>query len=139
MTTPAAPTPLHIRTEAIAGVTTFFTMAYIVVVNPSILSTPGTGIAFSGALTATGLLCFTMTLLMSLYAKLPFGVAPGMCSNAFCTFTIILTHGVWWQSALGIVLWAGVLLLLLSIPPTRETIARAIQSELRLGAAAGIG
>src|SRR3977135_1098070 len=67
-----------VRTEAIAGVTTFFTMAYIVLVNPSILSTPGTGMAFSGVLTATVLVCFVMTLFMGLYAKLPFAVAPGM-------------------------------------------------------------
>jgi AGZA family xanthine/uracil permease-like MFS transporter len=80
-----------IRTEAIAGITTFFTMAYIVVVNPSILST-GTGMAFSGVLTATVLICFSMTLLMGLYAKLPFAVAPGMGINAFFTFTIILTQ-----------------------------------------------
>jgi AGZA family xanthine/uracil permease-like MFS transporter len=132
-------TRISVRTEAIAGVTTFFTMAYIVIVNPSILSTPGTGIAFSGALTATVLLCFTMTLLMGLYAKLPFGVAPGMGINAFFTFTIILTQGVWWQTALGIVFWAGVLFLLISITPVRETIAKAIPSELRIGTAAGIG
>ena len=135
-TTPTAPS---VRTEAIAGVTTFFTMAYIVVVNPAILSTPGTGIAFSGALTATVLLCFTMTLLMGLYAKLPFAVAPGMGINAFFTFTIILTQGVWWQTALGIVFWAGVLFLLISVTPIRETIAKAIPSELRIGTAAGIG
>ena len=132
-------TRISVGTEAIAGVTTFFTMAYIVVVNPSILATPGTGIAFSGALTATVLLCFTMTLLMGLYAKLPFGVAPGMGINAFFTFTIILTQGVWWQTALGIVFWAGVLFLLISITPIRETIAKAIPSELRIGTAAGIG
>ncbi len=72
----------NLRTEAIAGITTFFTMAYIVVVNPAILATPGTGMAFSGVLTATVLICFTMTLLMGLYAKLPFGVAPGMGINA---------------------------------------------------------
>ena len=132
-------TPTSVRTEAIAGVTTFFTMAYIVVVNPSILSTPGTGIAFSGALTATVLICFTMTLLMGVYAKLPFAVAPGMGINAFFTFTIILTQGVWWQVALGIVFWAGVLFLLISVTPVRETIAKAIPSELRIGTAAGIG
>ena len=131
--------PTSVRTEAIAGVTTFFTMAYIVVVNPSILSTPGTGIAFSGALTATVLICFTMTLMMGLYAKLPFGVAPGMGINAFFVFTIILTQGVWWQTALGIVFWAGVLFLLISITPIRETIAKAIPSELRIGTATGIG
>lgn len=137
-----SPTPTHqtnIRTEAIAGITTFFTMAYIVVVNPSILSTPGTGMAFSGVLTATVLVCFSMTLLMGLYAKLPFAVAPGMGLNAFFTFTIILTQRVWWQVALGIVFWAGVLFLLISLTPIRETIAKAIPSELRIGTAAGIG
>ena len=130
---------MNLRTEAIAGVTTFFTMAYIVVVNPTILSTPGTGMAFSGVLTATVLICFSMTLLMGLYAKLPFAVAPGMGINAFFTFTIILTQKVWWQVALGIVFWAGVLFLLISVTPIRETIAKAIPSELRIGTAAGIG
>ena len=129
----------NIRTEAIAGITTFFTMSYIVVVNPSILSTPGTGMAFSGTLTATVLICFTMTLLMGLYAKLPFAVAPGMGINAFFTYTIIFTQGVWWQVALGIVFWAGVLFLVISITPVRETIARAIPAELRFATAAGIG
>jgi adenine/guanine/hypoxanthine permease len=128
-----------IRTEAIAGITTFFTMSYIVIVNPSILSTEGTGMAFSGVLTATVLLCFVMTLFMGLYAKLPFAVAPGMGINAFFTFTIILTQKVWWQVALGIIFWAGVLFLLVSITPIRETIAKAIPAELRIGTAAGIG
>jgi len=130
---------MNLRTEAIAGITTFFTMAYIVVVNPTILSTPGTGMAFSGVLTATVLICFTMTLLMGLYAKLPFAVAPGMGINAFFTFTIILTQKVWWQVALGIIFWAGVLFLLISVTPIRDTIAKAIPSELRIGTAAGIG
>ena len=129
----------NLRTEAIAGITTFFTMSYIVVVNPSILATEGTGMAFSGVLTATVLLCFVMTLLMGLYAKLPFAVAPGMGINAFFTFTIILTQKVWWQVALGIVFWAGVLFLIVSITPVRETIAKAIPAELRIGTAAGIG
>src|SRR5512138_1994355 len=129
----------HVRTEAIAGITTFFTMAYIVVVNPAILSTPGTGMAFSGVLTATVLICIVMTLLMGVYAKLPFAVAPGMGINEFFTFTIILTQKVWWQTALGIVFWAGVLFLLISITPIRETIAKAIPNELRIGTAAGIG
>src|ERR687883_773359 len=92
-----------IRTEAIAGVTTFFTMAYIVVVNPAILSTEGTGMPFSGVLTATVLVCFVMTLLMGVYARLPFAVAPGMGLNAFFAFTIILTRGVPWPVALGII------------------------------------
>jgi AGZA family xanthine/uracil permease-like MFS transporter len=138
MSSPVDQNP-DLRTEAIAGITTFFTMSYIVIVNPSILSTPGTGMAFSGVLTATVLICFVMTLLMGVYAKLPFAVAPGMGINAYFTFTIILTQKVWWQTALGIVFWAGVLFLLVSITPVRETIARAIPSELRIGTAAGIG
>ncbi len=129
----------HIRTEAIAGITTFFTMAYIVVVNPSILSTPGTGMSFSGTLTATVLICFLMTLFMGVYAKLPFAVAPGMGLNAFFTFTIILSQKIWWQVALGMVFWAGVLFLLISVTPIRETIAKAIPKEIRIGTAAGIG
>ncbi len=130
----------NVKTEAIAGITTFFTMAYIVVVNPQILSADGkTGMAFSGVLTATVLICFTMTLLMGLYAKLPFAVAPGMGINAFFTYTIILGKGVPWPTALGIIFWAGVFFLLISITPIRESIAKAIPAELRIAAAAGIG
>jgi adenine/guanine/hypoxanthine permease len=129
----------QIRTEAIAGITTFFTMAYIVVVNPAILSTPGTGMSFSGVLTATVLLCFSMTLLMGLYAKLPFAVAPGMGINAFFTFSIVLGQKVPWQQALGIVFWAGVLFILVSVTPLRVMIAQAIPHSLRVASAAGIG
>jgi AGZA family xanthine/uracil permease-like MFS transporter len=129
-----------LKTEAIAGITTFFTMSYIVVVNPQIISADGkTGMAFSGVLTATVLICFTMTLLMGLYAKLPFAVAPGMGINAFFTYTIILGKGVPWQTALGIIFWAGVFFLLISITPIRESIARAIPREIRIAAAVGIG
>ena len=102
--------------EAVAGVTTFFTMAYIVVVNPAILS-DGTGIPFSGALTATVLLAVSMTLLMGLYARLPFGVAPGMGLNAFFAYTLIVGQGIAWPVALGIIFWAGVLFLLASLTP----------------------
>ena len=128
-----------LRTELIAGVTTFFTMAYIVVVNPSILSTEGTGMPFSGVLTATVLVCFSMTLLMGVYARLPFAVAPGMGLNAFFAFTIILGRRVPWPVALGLVFWAGVLFLLISLTPVREGVARAIPRHLRLATAAGIG
>src|SRR5881227_4323372 len=130
----------NLKTEAVAGITTFFTMAYIVIVNPQILSAGGkTGMAFSGVLTATVLVCFAMTLLMGLYAKLPFAVAPGMGINAFFTFTIILGKGVPWPAALGIIFWAGVIFLLISATPIRESIAKAIPSEIRIAAAAGIG
>ena len=125
--------------EIVAGIKTFLTMAYIVVVNPAILSTPGTGIPFSGALTATVLVCFTMTLLMGVYAKLPFGVAPGMGLNAFFTFTVIIGGGVPWPVALGIVFWAGVAFLLVSVTPLRERIAMSFPAHLRAATAAGIG
>src|SRR6059036_1935849 len=139
MNSPAAKRS-SLKTEAIAGITTFFTMAYIVIVNPQILSADGkTGMAFSGVLTATVLICFTMTLLMGLYAKLPFAVAPGMGINAFFTYTIILGKGVPWPTALGIIFWAGVLFLVISVTPVRESIAKAIPPELRIAAAAGIG
>jgi len=134
------PTPRSTRYgDIIGGITTFFTMAYIVVVNPSILSTPGTGMPFTGAMTATVLIAFSMTLLMGLYARLPFAVAPGMGLNAFFAVTIVMQQHVPWQTALGMVFWAGVLFLLLSATPLRETIVMAIPSKLRLAAAAGIG
>jgi adenine/guanine/hypoxanthine permease len=125
--------------DIVGGITTFFTMSYIVVVNPSILSTPGTGLPFTGAMTATVLIAFSMTLLMGLYARLPFAVAPGMGLNAFFAFTIVLQQQVPWQTALGMVFWAGVLFLLVSATPLREAIAMAIPPGLRLAAAAGIG
>jgi AGZA family xanthine/uracil permease-like MFS transporter len=125
--------------DVVGGLTTFFTMAYIVVVNPAILSTPGTGLPFSGALTATVLIASSMTLLMGLYARLPFAVAPGMGLNAFFAFTIVLQSKVPWQTALGMVFWAGVLFLIVSATPLRERIALAIPSPLRAAAAAGIG
>jgi AGZA family xanthine/uracil permease-like MFS transporter len=121
------------------GVTTFFTMAYIVVVNPAILAAPGTGMPFTGALTATVLIAFSMTLMMGLYARLPFAVAPGMGLNAFFAYTIVLQDGVPWQTALGMVFWAGVLFLVVSATPLRERVAAAIPPGLRIAAAAGIG
>ena len=114
-------------------------MSYIVIVNPSILATTGTGMPFAGVLSATVFIAFSMTLMMGLYARLPFAVAPGMGLNAFFAYTIILQGKVPWQTALGIVFWAGVLFLLISATPLRERIATAIPSNLRLATAAGIG
>jgi AGZA family xanthine/uracil permease-like MFS transporter len=139
MTQPRPAGDRALYADVIGGVTTFFTMAYIVVVNPGILATPGTGIPFSGALTATVLIASSMTLLMGLYARLPFAVAPGMGLNAFFAFTIILQAKVPWQTALGMVFWAGVLFLVVSATPLREHIALAIPAPLRSAAAAGIG
>src|SRR6476659_2347465 len=139
MPEPQTPRDHALYADVIGGVTTFFTMAYIVVVNPGILSTPGTGMPFSGALTATVLIASSMTLLMGLYAGLPFAVAPGMGLNAFFAFTIVLQGKVPWQTALGIVFWAGVLFVVVSATPLRERIALAIPAALRSAAAAGIG
>ncbi|MBU6152791.1 MAG: NCS2 family permease [Bdellovibrionales bacterium] len=127
------------KSDWIGGLTTFFTMSYIVVVNPAILSTHGTGLSFSGVMTATVLLCFLMTALMGLYAKLPFAVAPGMGINAFFTYSIILGRGIAWPTALGMVFWSGFLFLLISITPLREKIAQSIPASIRIASAGGIG
>jgi AGZA family xanthine/uracil permease-like MFS transporter len=128
-----------LSTDIVGGVTTFFTMAYIVVVNPAILASPGTGMPFSGVLTATVLIASSMTLLMGLYAKLPFAVAPGMGLNAFFAYTLVIQSQVPWQTALGVVFWAGVLFLVVSATPLREHVATSIPPALRTAAAAGIG
>jgi AGZA family xanthine/uracil permease-like MFS transporter len=125
--------------EIIGGITTFLTMSYIVIVNPSILAGSGTGMPFAGVLSATVLVAFSMTLMMGLYARLPFAVAPGMGLNAFFAYTIVLQDKVPWPTALGIVFWAGILFLLISVTPLRERIATAIPANLRLATAAGIG
>ena len=139
MIQPRPPRGSALYADVVGGVTTFFTMAYIVVVNPGILATPGTGMPFSGALTATVLIASSMTLLMGLYARLPFAVAPGMGLNAFFAFTIVLQGKVPWQTALGMVFWSGVLFLVVSATPLRERIAVAIPPALRAAASAGIG
>lgn len=132
-------TKADVTREALAGITTFFTMAYIVVVNPAILSGSGTGMPFAGVLTATVLLSFSMTLLMGLYADLPFAVAPGMGLNAFFAYSVVLGRGVSWQAALGAVFWAGVLFVAVSATRLREQLAEAIPPDLRAASAAGIG
>lgn len=133
------PPPADLKREALAGLTTFFTMAYIVVVNPAILSAPGTGMPFAGVMTATVLLSFLSTALMGAYARLPFAVAPGMGLNAFFAYSIVLGRGVPWPTALGVVFWAGVLFVLISVTPVRVKLAEAIPEGLRTASAAGIG
>ena len=134
----AATWPASTRTEIIAGLTTFLAVSYIIVVNPSILS-DGTGMPFDGVLTATVLLSAFMTILMGVYARLPFAVAPGMGLNAFFTYTIVVGQGVRWQTALGMIFWAGVLFLAISATPLRERVATAIPPSLRTAMAGGIG
>tara|TARA_R110002049_G_scaffold45185_2_gene132025 strand:- start:1195 stop:2460 length:1266 start_codon:yes stop_codon:yes gene_type:complete len=127
------------KTEIIAGITTFLTMSYIIVVNPAILSTEGTGMSFSGVLTATVLISFLSTLLMGVFAKLPFALAPGMGINTFFTFTLILGEKIPWPEALGLVFWSGVFFLIISLTNLRQKIVEAIPKHLRLAMSCGIG
>lgn len=127
------------KKELIAAATTFLTMSYIIAVNPAILATEGTGIPFSGAVTATVLAAFFATFLMGVYAKLPYALAPGMGLNAFFTYTLIFGEGHSWQTALGIVFLSGLLFIILSITPFCTILVKAIPDQLRLGLAIGIG
>ena len=125
--------------EAVAGVTTFLTMAYVIFVNPAILSGDGSGIPFSGALTATVLISGLATILMGVYARLPYALAPGMGLNAFVAYTLIADREIPWQVALGLVFWTGIAFLALSITPVRALMIEAIPPHLREATAAGIG
>lgn len=127
----------QISTEILAGISSFLATAYIIVVNPSILSQ--TGMPFSAVLTATIIVSFFSSLMMGLYANNPILVAPGMGLNAFFTFTAVLTDGLSWQVALGTVFWSGVFFLILSAFNIRSYIVKAIPKPLRFGIAAGIG
>lgn len=127
----------NIRTEVIAGITTFLTMAYILAVNPSILS--ATGMDAPALFTATALAAIAGTLVMALWAKLPFALAPGMGLNAFFAFTVVLGMGYSWQFALTAVLIEGVLFIVLTIFNVREAIVNAIPKSVRLAISAGIG
>ncbi|MFG1481383.1 NCS2 family permease [Halobacteriovorax sp. HFRX-2_2] len=128
-----------IRTEVIAGITTFLTMSYIIFVNPLILSSDGTGMSFSAVMTGTILASFVATLLMGFIAKLPFALAPGMGLNAFFTYTLILDQKIPWEQALGLVFWSGVVFVILSVTPFREKLVKSIPKNLRMAMAVGIG
>lgn len=126
-----------VGTEVRAGVATFLTMAYIIVVNPGILS--NAGMPFAGVLFATVLVAALSSILMGLATNLPFAIAPGMGLNAFFAFSLCLGMGVAWQTALGVVFISGVIFLILSVTGVREAILRAVPANLRYGVAAGIG
>jgi adenine/guanine/hypoxanthine permease len=126
-----------LRTEVVAGVTTFLTMAYIVFVNPAILSKAGMD---QGAVfVATCLAAAVATLIMGLYAKYPIALAPGMGLNAFFAFTLVLTYQYTWQQALAAVFCAGILFVLISIFRIREYVIDAIPHNMKMAVAAGIG
>ncbi len=126
-----------IRTEIIAGFTTFLTMAYIIVVNPLILGKAG--MPQGAVFVATCLAAAVATAVMGLYAKYPIALAPGMGLNAFFAFTIVLTYKYTWQQALWAVFLSGVLFFLVSVFRVREYIINAIPMNLKLAISAGIG
>ena len=127
----------NVKTEFIAGITTFMTMAYILIVNPSILSAAGMD---SGAVfTATALSSIIATLIMGLYAKLPFAQAPGMGLNAFFAYTVVLSMGYSYQFALTAVLLEGLIFILLTIFNVREAIVDSIPTNIKKAISVGIG
>ena len=129
-----------IRTEIIAGVTTFLTMAYILAVNPSIFSALASqGMPTDAVFTATALAAIVGCLVMSIYAKKPFGLAPGMGLNAFFVFTVCLGMGHSWQMALTAIFLEGILFILLTVTNIRKLIVDAIPLSLKRAIGAGIG
>jgi AGZA family xanthine/uracil permease-like MFS transporter len=127
----------NVSREVAAGTTTFLTMAYIIFVNPNILS--ATGMDKGALITATILAAAFGTLLSGLWANVPFAMAPGMGLNAFFAFSLVLGKGVTWQTALGVVFVSGVVFLVLTLAGVRKYVIKAIPLELRLAIAAGIG
>ncbi len=126
-----------VRTEVVAGATTFLAMAYIVFVNPDILS--ATGMDFGAVFVATCLAAALGTLIMGLWAKLPIAQAPGMGLNAFFAFTVVIGMGIDWEVALAGTFVSGVLFLILTLTGVRERIIDAIPMPMKLAVGAGIG
>lgn len=126
-----------VKTEVLAGITTFFAMAYIIFVNPTYLK--GAGMDFTAVMVATCLSAAVGTLLTAFIANVPFAQAPGMGLNAFFTYTIVLGKGYTWQQGLGIVFISGVLFLLITISPLRSKIIESIPVCLKNAISAGIG
>lgn len=126
-----------VKTEVMAGITTFMTMAYILAVNPSILS--AAGMDSNAVLIATALASFLGTALMAFLANYPFALAPGMGLNAYFAFTVVLVRGYSWQLALLAVLAEGVIFIILSLTNVREAIFNAIPLSLKSAVSAGIG
>ncbi|HCR97287.1 MULTISPECIES: NCS2 family permease [Halomonas] len=127
----------NVKTEVVAGITTFLTMAYIIFVNPSILSEAGMdyGAVFVATCVAAAIGCFVM----GIWANYPIAQAPGMGLNAFFTYGVVLGMGYTWEAALGAVFFSGLIFFVLSVFKVREWIINSIPLSLRLGIAAGIG
>ena len=127
----------NVKTEVMAGITTFMTMAYILAVNHNILSV--TGMDKQAILLATALASFLGTLLMALLANYPFALAPGMGLNAYFAYTVVIGYGYSWQIALLAVFIEGLIFIVLSVTNVREAIFNAIPMTLKSAVSAGIG
>ena len=128
--------------ELRAGLTTFLTMAYILIVNPSMLHNFGqTGIPYDDALFATAIAAFVGCVVMGLWANLPFALAPGMGLNAYFTFAVVLGMGIDWKIALAAVLVEGIIFVIISLPQVgwRTKMINAIPKDLKIATGAGIG
>lgn len=126
-----------VRTEVMAGVTTFMTMAYIIFVNPGIVSE--TGMPFEAVVIATAVSAAFATLLMAFLANYPFALAPGMGLNAYFAFTVVLGRGIPWETALGAVFLSGVVFIILTLTRVREAIVDAVPDSLKVAVGGGIG
>ena len=126
-----------VKTEIIAGFTTFMTMAYIIFVNPTILS--DAGMPFNGVFIATIAGAILGTLAMALLTNYPFALASGMGLNAFFAYSVVANMGVSWQAALGVIFIEGIIFIILSVTPVRKMIVNAIPMALKTGISSGIG
>ena len=127
----------NVRREFLGGVTTFLTMAYIVVVNPQILSQAGMPV--DGVVFATCIAAAAATLVMGLYANYPIALAPGMSLNAYFTYSVCLGMHVPWRTALGVIFFSGVFFFILTVTRVREHIVNGIPGCLKHSTAGGIG
>lgn len=132
------PTTTNVRTEVLAGITTFLTMSYILAVNPGMFSQLE-GMPAGAVFTTTALAAIVGTLVMAFWAKLPFGLAPGLGLNAFFVYTVCMGMGYSWQFALTAVLIEGLLFILMTVTNIREAIVNAIPINMRHAIGAGIG
>jgi AGZA family xanthine/uracil permease-like MFS transporter len=128
-----------LRTEVVAGLTTFMTMAYIIFVNPAILGTKGTGLSVPGVFFATCLAAAITCIAMGLVANFPLALASGLGINAIVAFTLILEQGLSWQQAMAVIVVEGVLVTVLVLTNLREAVLNAIPPSLKFAIAVGIG
>lgn len=124
-------------TEIIAGLTTFLTMAYIIILNPSVLSK--TGMDFDGVFVATIVASVVGCLIMGIFANYPIAIAPGLAMNAYFAFVVVISMGIPWQEALGAVFISALIFLLLSLTSFRQAVINSIPSSMKEGISAGIG